>query len=424
VFAAAAIFVTGLLAWVAYRGVRTALAEEFGRRLEALARTAASQISASEIRDAQILGEEGSGYLALQVLLEELRSTNGLVSVAALDSVGIVVYDTRGVEHQREESPLAGLATAGLRQAAAGEAVVTSPYRQEGNELRAGLAPVMQDGSVAGILAVESRVDYLPVLDEFRRTLLLAALLGGLGIGVLAVVSLRVTSSAARLERRLSRAENLAAMGRLTATLAHEIKNPLAIIRGSAERLGRLEPESRRWADAVVEEADRLTRTVGRYLQFARGEEASAGDGDAARALADTLDLLEGEFRSRRAELQRPDPAPVALSVRLDNESLKQVFLNLMLNALEAVGEGGRPVVTVAERPGRIVIRFADNGPGIPPETIRQLGSPFVTTKVQGSGLGLFLSRRLVQGAGGSLDIESEAGRGTICTVTLPRARG
>jgi signal transduction histidine kinase len=233
-----------------------------------------------------------------------------------------------------------------------------------------------------------------------------------------------VTGSAARLERRLSRAENLAAMGRLTATLAHEIKNPLAIIRGSAERLGRLDPESRRWADSVIEETDRLGRTVGRYLQFARGGEETAGDGDAARALGETLDLLEGEFRARRASLTRPEPVPEALPVTLDNESLKQVFLNLMLNALEAIGEGGRVVVSVEPGPARITVRVADDGPGIPAETLRQLGHPFVTTKASGSGLGLFLSRRLVQSAGGALDIASGAGRGTTCTVHLPRTKG
>ncbi len=400
------------------------MAEEFGRRLEALALTAASQVSPADIHDAQLLGEEGSGYLALQVLLEELRSSTGLVSAAALDSGGTLLYDTRGAEHQREQSPLGSLAPEALRQALAGRPVVSHGYRLDGHELRAGLAPILDERRVAGVLAVQSRVDYLAVLAEFRRTMLLAALLSALGITVLAVVNIRVAGSAARLERRLSRAENLAAMGRLTATLAHEIKNPLAIIRGSAERLGKLDADSRRWADSVVEETDRLTRTVGRYLQFARGEESPSGDGDAARALGETLDLLEGEFRSRRAILVRPEPPPEALPVRLDNESLKQVFLNLMLNALEAIGEGGRLEVTAGERGGRVAVSFVDDGPGIPPETLRQLGNPFMTTKARGSGLGLFLSRRLVQGAGGTLEIESEAGRGTTCTVHLPRTRG
>ena len=415
---------TGLLAWVAYGGVRTALEAEFGRRLETLARTAASQVSAADLRDAQLMGEDGSGYLALQVLLEELRSSTGLAAAAALDSTGAALYDTRGPEHHHEMSRLDTLAHGSLAQALAGRPSVTPIYRVAGQELRAGLATIRGDGHVAGVVAVESRVDYLAVLDGFRRTLLLATSLSALGIAVLALVIIRVVGSAAALERRLSRAENLAAMGRLTATLAHEIKNPLAIIRGSAQRLGKLDPKAERWARSVVEETDRLTRTVGRYLQFARGETGPTGPGDVAQALNETLDLLEGEFRARRANLDRPTGAPASLPVRLDNESLKQVFLNLMLNALEAVGEGGRLAVAIAERRDRIEVSFADNGPGIPAETLRQLGNPFITTKARGSGLGLFLSRRLVRSGGGELVIDSAVGRGTTCTVRLPRRRG
>jgi signal transduction histidine kinase len=288
--------------------------------------------------------------------------------------------------------------------------------------MRAGIAPVLAEGRAVGVIAVESRADYLPVLDEFRRSLGLTALVIAIAIAVLTAVVVRVVGSASDLERRLSRAENLAAMGRLTATLAHEIKNPLAIIRGSAQRLGKLEPESQRWADSVVEESDRLSHTVSRYLQFARGESAPAAHGDAAQALADTLALLEGEFAARRVTLVREGDAK-DLRVPLDNESLKQVFLNLMLNALEAMQDGGRITVATAERRGRVEVSVADDGPGIPAETLRALGQPFVTTKAQGSGLGLFLTRRLVQSAGGRLDIQSVAGRGTTCIVRLPRVR-
>jgi C4-dicarboxylate-specific signal transduction histidine kinase len=122
-------------------------------------------------------------------------------------------------------------------------------------------------------------VDYLAVLDEFRRTLMLTTLLSALGITV-------------------------------------------------------LDPEAERWAQSVVEEADRLTRTVSRDPQFVRGETGPSGPGDAGQALHETLDLLEGEFRARRATLTRPEGPPAGLPVRLDNESLKQIVLNLMLDAL------------------------------------------------------------------------------------------
>jgi signal transduction histidine kinase len=245
-----------------------------------------------------------------------------------------------------------------------------------------------------------------------------------LAVLLLAAIVVRGAWSAARLERRLSRAQNLAAMGRLTATLAHEIKNPLAIIRGSAQRLGRLEPEAQRMADFVVEETDRLSRTVARYLEFARGSDAggTAEAGDAAVALEATLDLLEGELRAREVTLERAgqlETAPVAL----DNESLKQLYLNLILNALEAMPRGGHLAVSLAERAGRIEVGIADDGAGIAAGTLKRLGSPFFTTKATGSGLGLFLARRLAESVGGELRIQSEVGCGTTCTVRFPRQR-
>jgi signal transduction histidine kinase len=211
-------------------------------------------------------------------------------------------------------------------------------------------------------------------------------------------------------------------MGRMTATLAHEIKNPLAIIRGSARRLGKLDGESQRMADSVVEEVDRLSSTVNRYLQFARGGTAEAGGrDDAAAALAATLDLLEGEFRARDCALER-DGTFTGLAVPLDGASLKQVWLNLLQNALEAVPPGGHVRVSCRGEAGRVTVRVADDGPGIPADVLARLGEPFFTTRARGTGLGLYLSRQLVQGAGGSLVVESRPGAGTTVTVELPLA--
>jgi len=240
---------------------------------------------------------------------------------------------------------------------------------------------------------------------------------------VLTVIVARRAIAAGRLERRLSRAENLAAMGRLTATLAHEIKNPLAIIRASARRLEKLAPEAQKMSEYVVEEVDRLSATVSRYLQFAKGGDAPEGSGDARAALDATLALLEGECRDRKVSVVHAGEWPATAPVRLDPESLKQVDLNLVLNALDAMADGGTLTVTLAEHRDGFEITITDSGSGIPPDTLRRLGDPFVTTKAQGSGLGLFLTRRLVRSAGGTLDIESVLGRGTTCRVHLPRRR-
>ena len=428
-FAAVAVIATLALSWFSYRGVRAALEHEFERRLSSVAAATASQISPDDIADAHLLGEEGTGYANLEVQLQALRATTGLANASLFDSARAVIFDCRGPEFQRERTRLDSLAQDDVAHALLGHAVVTRSYRLQGASYRAGLSPVMGQGRVAGVVAVEGREEHLPVLAGFRRGLMLTALVIALAVAVLAALRIRVGLAAERLERRLARAENLAAMGRLTATLAHEIRNPLAIIRGSAQRLAKLEPEAQRMAGFIVDETDRLSLTLTRYLQFARvrqgpGEAGlpAAEAGDAAAALHATLELLEGEFRARKVAVERRDldsPAPVGL----EPESLKQVFLNLILNALEAMPEGGRLTLARAERGARFEFSIQDTGTGIAPEIVSRIGDPFFTTKATGSGLGLFLTRRLVQSSGGDLEIRGEPGRGTTCVVRLPRRR-
>jgi signal transduction histidine kinase len=419
--AALALLASAGLSWFSYRSVSGAMGRDFERRIESLAVTAAAQVSPADVADAGRFGEEGSGYIALQALLEALRSsTAGLANASVLDSARTTLYDGRGPDLERGPSALDTLARAALDSAYAGRPSISPPFARDGEVLRAGFAPIRSpSGRVVGVVAVEARPEYLLALAELRRRLLLTTIVIGVIILGLAALVFRVVQSAMKLDRRLSRAENLAAMGQLTATLAHEIKNPLAIIRGSAQRLGKLDPEARRMADFVVEESDRLTQTVARYLRFARGERVPSEGGDAMRALQATLDLLEGEIRDRRVSLVRAG-GPATAPVPLDEESLKQVYLNLILNALESMPEGGRLEVASAERKGHVEITIADTGAGISPAHLRQLAKPFFTTKAQGSGLGLFLTRRLVESVGGSLTIESEVGKGTRCRVSLP----
>jgi signal transduction histidine kinase len=420
-FAVAAVAVTVGTAFVAYRGVRGAFERESAQRLRQLAELAASQLSAADLGDARELGSAGTGLLNLQAQLDALAAASGLANVAVLDDSGRVIYDVReGLVEPGRASGYDSLAHAALARARSGGTLALPPFRRAGRETRAAAVPV--PGLAGAVLVTEAAPEWGGQLARLRRDLGLLAAVSVLAIAALAGLVLRASASQLALERRLSRAENLAAMGRMTATLAHEIKNPLAIIRGSARRLARLEPEARAMADSVVEEVDRLSGTVNRYLQFARGGQAEPGaGGDALATLAATLDLLEVDARARGVVLERsgePGPAPVPL----DDASLKQVWLNLLQNAAEALAEGGRIQVRWTRDERRVRVVVADDGPGVPADVRARLGEPFFTTRAQGTGLGLYLSRQLVQGAGGTLELESGPGAGTRVTVELPLA--
>src|SRR5207344_332198 len=156
------------------------------------------------------------------------------------------------------------LASAAMTLARAGHSAPLPAFQRGGHEARAAAAPV--PGMPGYVLVTEGTPGWGAQLARLRRDLGLLAAVSVLAIAALAALVLRANASQWALERRLSRSENLAAMGRMTATLAHEIKNPLAIIRGSAKRLAKLEPEARAMSDSVVEEVDRLSETVNRYL--------------------------------------------------------------------------------------------------------------------------------------------------------------
>jgi signal transduction histidine kinase len=147
------------------------------------------------------------------------------------------------------------------------------------------------------------------------------------------------------------------------------------------------------------------------------------GDGDARASLDATLALLEDETRARRVTVTRAREWPAVAPVGLDPDGLKQIFLNLLLNALEAMEGGGTIEVSLAETRGRVEIVFRDSGPGIAPDTLRRMGEPFVTSKAQGTGLGVFLTRRLAESAGGTLEVGNAPGGGAQARVSLPRRR-
>ncbi|MCC6348913.1 MAG: hypothetical protein IT347_04875 [Candidatus Eisenbacteria bacterium] len=419
-FALVAALVTALAAALAYRGLSAAFEGEFRARVARVANIAATQVAPSAIAELRQFGAETGGFLEVQAQLDMLCAVTGFEDFQLVDTTRAVLYDVRRAEEGIGAiSMWDSLARPALERAIAGEATSGPPLTREGSEVRTAFHPVIDKGRVVAVLVAEAHPEWAGELRRLGRRLTLVALVSLLAIAVLAGILVRGIGRTLALERQLTRADNLAAMGRMTATLAHEIKNPLAIIRGSTKRLGKLEPEAQRMADSVIEEVDRLGRTVGRYLQFARIEANPGETGDLANALGATLDLLEGEVRARGCVLDRAGDLASPAVVRLDLESLKQVCLNLVLNALEASPPGGRVRVALERHGGRAALSVRDEGPGMAEDVVRRLGEPFFTTKARGTGLGLFLSKRLVESAGGRLAVASSPGGGTGVSATF-----
>jgi two-component system sensor histidine kinase HydH len=243
--------------------------------------------------------------------------------------------------------------------------------------------------------------------------------------GLASQVALAVES--ARLYQATKERDRLAALGEMSAGLAHEIRNPLGAIKASAQYL--VEPgavigdEVREFLDIIVEETDRLNRVVGAFLDYARPDRAAETSVSVLAVVQRTLQLVARETQAFEVRLDAEAGAE-ALQARIDAERLRQVLLNLVRNAIEAMGERGVLTVrllSVETRMGSAVeIHIRDTGPGIPEEMLPRLFVPFVTTKERGTGLGLAISQRIIDAADGTIDLSSEAGKGTLVRVRLP----
>ena len=229
-----------------------------------------------------------------------------------------------------------------------------------------------------------------------------------------------------KIEEQLRRAERLSALGELSAILAHEIRNPLASIRGTAEILmeGAVPAAGKgEFLEILVKESDRLNHVVEDFLQMARPEPISKIQCDVNEELRNMVSLLTSQARASKVELQLLcSPLPLIIA---DGEKLRQAFMNLILNAIQAAAEGGAVAVSTRldSLRSRIEVRFTDNGPGIPPDALPKIFEPFFTTKGSGTGLGLPITKKIIEGHGGTVKVESTPGAGATFTVTLPVAR-
>ena len=225
------------------------------------------------------------------------------------------------------------------------------------------------------------------------------------------------------VEEQLERSRRLAALGRMAAGLAHEIRNPLGTLRGFAQYLGARGTEEARaaeYAQLMVTEIDRLDRLIGALLQFARPREPEVRDLPVAPLAERTVALVQADAEAAGLSL-RVD-VPEGLEVRADPDLLTQVLLNLVQNAVAATGPGGEVAITARAEGGTVGIAVDDTGRGLTPEEREHMFDPFYTTRRTGTGLGLAVVHQIVEQHGGRIEVESIQGRGTRITVWLPAA--
>jgi two-component system NtrC family sensor kinase len=230
---------------------------------------------------------------------------------------------------------------------------------------------------------------------------------------------------------KLIHSDRLASLGQLAASVAHEVNNPIGSVINLTMLLRRImgsggippgrEEEFRRHLQRIEEETTRVGRIVSDLLSFARRSKPQRDPSDLNAIVGKTVDLLHHKLDLAGVDAKLDlDPAPAA--VPCDRSQIEQVVINLVMNAAEAVGKGGKVVVRTRQEPGSALLEVEDDGPGIPEDVLPRIYDPFFTTKDAGKGVGLGLAvvYGIVEAHGGSIDVDSRAGEGATFTVRLP----
>jgi two-component system sensor histidine kinase HydH len=355
----------------------------------------------------------------LREILEELEP-DGLTYVAMYDrkgsltaSAGHPVGNPTAIESSLTESRVRGPIAVGDRR----RMVLRRPLGRRGRRLadEAGFVGANRDGRPGSfVLEFEPRVA-ADLRSAAGQTLAVGALAAG-GLLLIALALFRWILHREWLERRLEQERRLASLGQMSATLAHEIRNPLASLKGNAQLLARALPEGERTrskADRVVEEAIRLEALTNGLLEFAR-------TGAIHREQTDPVALLREAAASVGDGRVNIDATGAPATWSLDRERLRQVLTNLLDNAAQAAES---PVeARVSGERGQLVFVVRDRGAGIADEDLAHLFEPFFSRRVRGTGLGLAVSRRLVELHGGTIAARNAPGGGAEFTVILPRA--
>jgi two-component system, NtrC family, sensor histidine kinase HydH len=225
-----------------------------------------------------------------------------------------------------------------------------------------------------------------------------------------------------RLKERLSRAERLSSLGEMAAGISHEIRNPLGIIRSSAEllkkKVTKIDP-SNTIPDIIVEEANRLNRIITDFINFAKPRSPNLSPCHIQEIIEKNITFLSMQIEEKGYRIQQnyPDSLPM---IQADAALLYQSFLNILINAMQAMPDGGRIDISISADDRIVTIKFEDEGQGIPDDVLDKIWDPFFTTKEMGTGLGLGVVKNIIESHGGSIQIQNRPSGGAVVIVELP----
>lgn len=290
------------------------------------------------------------------------------------------------------------------------------------------------EGPILGVFEIVQDLsdDYQTIAHFKHRIMVTSVLIMGLLFSIVRHIVKRGENIIAKraeerllLEQKLNQAERLASLGEMVAAVSHQIRTPLGIISSTAEllkrKLSRTDPQEE-LTNVIIQEAKRLNGIVTDFLNSARPPTPNLMPCSVDDILEKNLSFLAPETEKNGYKIRKRLATHIR-EIQADPGLLYQAFLNILMNAMQAMPEGGTITIELADRKDTLTIVFSDEGKGIPDDILKRIWHPFFTTKDTGSGLGLPIVRKIVEGHGGTVRIENGPGKGAQVTVTLPAGK-
>jgi signal transduction histidine kinase len=408
-----------------HRVSRQRLDEALGERLLGIAVTATYLANGDSVAVWAIDPQESLEFLWLASRLEQIRRQNELAEVSLCDPDERVLISAAGRLRRGEANIYWTLDRPAVQLAREGFPSVSKLYRIGQLYQKSAHAPIFtSEGQVAAVLTVEGSATFFAALAALRSGAWLTGILVVLFLTLMGWLLLRLQVAMSRYRASIQQQENLAVMGRMTAGIAHEIRNPLGIISGAAQQLaGQLQkaglPDE--MAGYITEEVQRLDRILKGYLAFGSDDAVEWEEVDLVRMVQRTRRLLAEDLAASGIEMLIETTTTALPIIEGDPRRLQQVLLNLLLNAKDAMPAGGQVTVSLQHTASQVVLRVADEGTGLNGQPTAKLFAPFWTTREKGSGLGLSVSRRIVLAHGGNLTLADRTdGPGAVAELRLP----
>ena len=312
----------------------------------------------------------------------------------------------------------------------------TELYKNINSELLAAV-PLLTKEKVTGLLLVDNIKSQRKIEEKDVRTLAIFTNQAGLAIENARLFEIEenfadelkkqieiAKEELQHAQKELIKSERLSALGEMSAIVAHEVRNPMASIRASAQWIGEKIPKddpNRKYTGYIIEESDRLERVVKDILAFSRESTPQVEPTDINKLIEDVLYFLQPEIESAQVRLLKHLKETISM-IKIDPALIRQVLLNVIQNGLHFMANMERKElkVTTIQDVNNVVVEISDTGPGIPEENIKKIFDPFFTTKPSGTGLGLAVSNRIIESHKGRIEVESRLGHGATFKIILP----